>query len=293
MRVAFRVQALRLSVALNQLESRGIFLRAARWCRVFFARSGSTARRIESSTVAFLGSSSTAGKGQAFDWIAELSRRPENKRWRFDNFGVGGDLAFNALKRLPDVLACRPQIVVVWIGANDVLSLASTTVRRLFQIFKHLPSEPSPQWFRENLCEIVRRLKAADSVKIAICSLAPIGEDLSSEDSFQSKLNERMAEYSAIIKDVAYKESVSYIPIYEAMCAHIATAPPRAFTHFRFFPFYRDAFRALALRKHPDEIALLNGWHFHTDGIHLNSRGGMIVADLVQGFLKAQLAARS
>jgi hypothetical protein len=29
----------------------------------------------------------------------------------------------------------------------------------------------------------------------------------------------------------------------------------------------------------------MNGWRFHTDGIHLNSRGGIIVADLVQEFI--------
>ena len=53
--------------------------------------------------VACLGSSSTAGRGQAFDWIAELKRRPRNQRVRFHNFGVGGDLAYNALERLPKV----------------------------------------------------------------------------------------------------------------------------------------------------------------------------------------------
>ena len=34
-----------------------------------------------------------------------------------------------------------------------------------------------------------------------------------------------------------------------------------------------------------DEVAQLNGWQLHTDGVHLNSRGGMIVADLVQEFI--------
>jgi hypothetical protein len=29
----------------------------------------------------------------------------------------------------------------------------------------------------------------------------------------------------------------------------------------------------------------MNGWNFHTDGVHLNSRAGTIVADLVQAFL--------
>lgn len=241
---------------------------------------------IETITVAFLGSSSTAGKGQAFDWIAELSRRPENKRFRFHNFGVGGDLAFNALQRVPDVLACQPKLVVIWVGGNDVLALISTKVRRFFRIFKHLPTEPSPQWFRESLSALVRRLKATDSIEIAICSLPPIGEDLSSENSFQSNLNQRIGEYSAIIKEVAQEEDVGYVGMYEAMCAYLATSPRRAFTGFRFLRFYRDAFRVLVLRKSPDEIAFLNGWCFHTDGVHLNSRGGTIVADLVQGFLQ-------
>jgi hypothetical protein len=41
----------------------------------------------------------------------------------------------------------------------------------------------------------------------------------------------------------------------------------------------------LLLHKTPDEVAQLNGWKLHTDGVHLNSRGGMIVADLVQEFI--------
>jgi hypothetical protein len=52
--------------------------------------------------------------------------------------------------------------------------------------------------------------------------------------------------------------------------AQIVAAPGRAFTSFRFLPFYRDAFRVLVLGKSPDEVARLNGWRFHTDGVHLN-----------------------
>jgi len=69
------------------------------------------------------------------------------------------------------------------------------------------------------------------------------------------------------------------------MLAQIMAAPGRSCTSFRFLPFYRDAFRVLVLRKSPDEVAQLNGWRLHTDGVHLNSRGGMIVADLVQEFI--------
>ena len=235
--------------------------------------------------MACLGSSSTAGKGQAFDWIGELKKRPCNNRFRFHNFGVGGDLAYNALQRLPDVLACRPDKVVVWIGGNDVLALVSKKVGRFFRIAKHLRREPSPQWFRENVRAIAGCLKAETCATVALCSLPPIGEDPASANPFQTELNQRIEEYSEIIKETAQKTEAGYVALHETMLGHIQSSPGRAFTCFRFLPFYRDAFRALVLRKTPDDIAQMNGWRFHTDGVHLNSRGGMIVADLVQEFI--------
>lgn len=69
------------------------------------------------------------------------------------------------------------------------------------------------------------------------------------------------------------------------MPAQIRASPGRAFTSFRFFPFYRDAFRVVVLGKTPDEVAQLNGWRFHSDGTHLNRRGGIIAADLIQQFI--------
>jgi lysophospholipase L1-like esterase len=235
--------------------------------------------------VACLGSSSTAGKGQAFDFIGELKRRPSNASFDFRNFGVGGDLAYNALQRLPRVVASRPDKVVVWIGTNDVLSLVSPKVRRFFRISKHIPVEPSLEWFRENIQAIANRLKKETAASAAFCSLPPLGEDPMSAVTFQCALNRAIEQYSETIRDVALKEGVGYIPLHETMLAHIRTTPGRALTSFRFLPFYRDAFRGLVLRKTPDQVAQLNGWRFHSDGIHLNSRGGIIAADLIQQFI--------
>jgi lysophospholipase L1-like esterase len=49
--------------------------------------------------------------------------------------------------------------------------------------------------------------------------------------------------------------------------------------------FYRDVFQQLVLHKRHDEIGQLNGWSIHRDGIHLNSQGGKLLADLVQEVL--------
>lgn len=239
------------------------------------------------SIVACLGSSSTAGKGQAFNWINELQRRLGERHFVFRNFGRGGDLAYNALQRLPDVIASRPGRIVVLIGGNDVLALVSTKARTFFRISKWLPRDPSPEWFCEKLHEIVRRAKAGSSATIALCSLPPIGENPASENPFQRELTQRVEEFSSIIRRVAQEESAHYIAVHEAILAEIMKSPGRAFTRFGFLSFYRDAFRTMVMRKSPDEVARMNGWRFHTDGVHLNSRGGLIVADLVQNFLEA------
>lgn len=240
---------------------------------------------IDRKVVACIGSSSTAGKGQAFDWVGELSRRPRNSGFRFVNFGVGGDLAYNALHRLQDVVACHPDKVVIWVGSNDVLARVSSKAKRFYQLTKHLPAEPTSEWFRENIEAITCRLQEETSAGVAFCSLPPIGEDPDSTDPFQGELNQLLEKYSATIKDVTSQKDVGYIPLHEAMLAQIHTSSRRALTSFRFLPLYRDAFRTLILRRSPDEVARMNGWLFHTDGVHLNSRGGMIAADLIQEFI--------
>jgi len=247
---------------------------------------------VRNSVVACLGSSSTAGRGQAFDWIGALRMRRGNENYHFLNFGVGGDLAYNALQRLPDVIACHPDKIIVLVGGNDALALVSAKAKRFFRMAKHLPCEPSPEWLRTNLRAIARSLKAETSASIALCSLPPIGEDPESMNLFQREINRCVEEYSAIIRDVAREEKVDYIAVYESMQAQIQASPGKALTSFRFLPLYRDAFRALILHRSPDEIARMNGWLLHTDGVHLNSRGGIIIADLVQTFI-AQTGSRA
>jgi lysophospholipase L1-like esterase len=164
-----------------------------------------------------------------------MKRRPRNANYRFCNFGVGGDLSYNALRRVSDVLACGPDKVVVWVGANDVLMSVSDTVRRFFRVLKDLPAEPSPEWFRENISAIVDRLKNESSARVALCSLFPIGEAPASTNPFQSELNRCLEEYSAIIKSVATEQGVSYIPLHESMLAQIRASPGPAFNPFDFF----------------------------------------------------------
>jgi lysophospholipase L1-like esterase len=237
-------------------------------------------------TVACVGSSTAAAKG-TYRWIPELESRPRNGRFRFANFGVGGDLSFNTVRRVGRVAALRPDRVIILIGANDILASVFPNFRRIVRVWKGLPHEPTAQLFRENLCLITRRLRRETDARIALSSLAPVGEDPHSVDAVQSRLNELFAEYAAVIREVSAHEGTDYIGFYEAFRDELErskTAKP--FTRFSFPAFYRDYLvREMILRRSFDEISRINGWKFHIDGIHLNTRGGRILTEAVQPFL--------
>jgi lysophospholipase L1-like esterase len=240
----------------------------------------------EVETVACLGSSTTAAKG-TYNWIDELAKRPKNSRFRFVNFGVGGDLSFNIANRLDPVLRVAPDRVIVLIGTNDILASVFPNFRRFTRAWKHISHEPSPADFKTNLELITHRLQQTTHATIALSSLAPVGEALRSNDAVQSRLNDLVAAYNGIIADVSHRSSTYYIPFYELFRDQLArSSTSKPFTRFSFAVFYRDyLFREMILRRSFDQISQTNGWEFHIDGIHLNTKGGRILAEAIQQFL--------
>jgi lysophospholipase L1-like esterase len=237
-------------------------------------------------TVACLGSSTTASRG-TYKWIDELEKRPQNSRFRFANFGVGGDLSFNTVGALHRVIGVRPQRVVILIGANDVMASVFPNFRRFVRVVKRVSEEPSPARFEENLDFIVDRLQREANAKIGLSSLGPLGEDPKSDHPVQTRLNDLIATYNGVIRNVASTRRTHYIPFWESFEDRLLRAgTEKPFTHFSFASFYRDyLFREMVLRQSFDRIARINGWQFHVDGIHLNTQGGRILTEAVQQFL--------
>jgi lysophospholipase L1-like esterase len=219
--------------------------------------------------------------------MAELESRPQNSRFRFVNSGVGGDLSFNIVRRLRRVTSMQPDRVIILIGANDILASVFPNFRRIVRVWKGLPAEPTVQRFEENLRLITRRLRQETNARIALSSLAPVGEDPHSKDAVQARLNTLFAAYSEVIRDVSSREGTDYIEFYEAFQDQLARSQAaKPFTRFSFLSFYRDYLvREMILRRSFDEISRINGWEFHIDGIHLNTRGGRILTEAVQQFL--------
>ena len=241
---------------------------------------------VPNETVVCMGSSTTASRG-TYKWIDELQKRPQNKRFRFVNAGVGGDLSFNTIGLLDRVLASQPDRVIILIGTNDIMASVFPNFRRFVRVWKRFPEEPSPAQFEENLCFIVRKLQRGAIFRIGLSSLAPLGEDPYSRNPVQARLNDLISTYNDIIANVASNERTDYIPFNEAFQRQLARArTSKALTRFAFRSFYRDyVFREMILRQSFDEISRINGWEFHIDGIHLNSKGGRVLVEVVQHFL--------
>lgn len=236
-------------------------------------------------TVACLGASLTAGSVSA-DFVEMLGKRPALAGFRFINHGTNGDLAWNGLQRLDKVVAGAPDAVTILIGTNDVNATLSERNRLRYREFNCLPIEhPTLAWYEENLRAIVRRLQTETRARLALLSLAPIGEDFEHE-SFQ-----RIAVYNEAIRRVAKAAKIDYLPLHERMLGYLraheadrASLPPRLA--------YRDGLHNIgnAIALHAtglswNEVSHRNGLLLLTDGIHLNETAAGLIADLIEGWL--------
>ena len=235
-------------------------------------------------SVVCFGASLTAGT-VSFNYLDLLTERPALADFRFINHGVNGDLAWNGLQRLDKVIADRPDYVTILIGTNDVNATLSERNRLRYREFNHLPEDPTLEWYEANLRAIVTRLKTETMAKLAMLSLAVIGED------FEHEANRKLAHYNEAIRRVAADEAIAYLPLNEKMVAYLhdheadrATLPP----HLGYRDGLHNVGNAIALHATGlswDDVSRRNGLLVTTDTLHLNSIGAAMIADLIEGWL--------
>ena len=236
-------------------------------------------------TVACFGASLTAARVSA-DFLEILRVRPSLADFQFINRGVDGELAWNGLQRLDELIADQPDYVSILMGTNDVNANLSDRNRLRYLNFNHLPAEPTIEWYEENMRKIVSRLKSETTARISLMSLAVIGEDLEHEANVQ------VQRYNEVIRRIAHEEKIDYQPLFENMVTWLhaheadrASLPPRLE--------YKDGFtnigNAIALHASGmtwDQVAHRNGLQLTTDCLHLNTTGAILVANLIETWLK-------
>ena len=130
--------------------------------------------------VACAGDSISRGAVSA-NYVEMLERRFAADGYEFVNAGVNGQLAYNLLQRMDDVVACRPDVVTVLIGTNDVNATFSQAWEDSYRKEQKLPEKPTLAWYRLNVERIIDRLQAETDAKIALLDLPMLGEDLASD----------------------------------------------------------------------------------------------------------------
>jgi lysophospholipase L1-like esterase len=241
-----------------------------------FRRHGrvSTARTL----VVCTGDSITHGVMSA-DYLALLRGRLGEDGYQFVNAGINGNLAWNVLQRLDDVVGCRPDAVTLLVGTNDVLGTLGPAWETTYRRQQHIPVTPTLAWYVENLRAIIDRLLAETHARLAILDLPPLGEDLASE------INDRVREYNVALRKVAAEAGVEVLPLHDRLVALLPEdrTPPS-------FAGRRDLMgsalvRRLVLGRSWDEVSEAHGLAILTDHVHLNDRAAAVVAELIEGWL--------
>jgi len=199
------------------------------------------------------------------------------------NGGINSELAWNVVQRVNRALACRPDVVTVLIGANDALAAHDEASGRRYVRMVNLPRQPDLEWFEENLRELVRRLRERSQARIALMTLAPIGEDP------EAPIATLIGACNAIIARVAEDLDVELLPLHDRLLALLAESPGAP--QHRYVPGTRSMMRMVGagvlhyiLGMSWDRIADRRGMAATIDLVHLNDRAGTVVADLVEGF---------
>ncbi len=161
----------------------------------------------KSPRIAFLGDSLTHGR------IGENFVKMLQKRFTqtvIINAGGNSDVSDSALKRIDQLIPCRPHLTYVLIGTNDIKTTLSEQNMKMYMKTQKLNNKIDKHSYERNLEAIVKQLKHIGS-DVVLISPPTITETVDSEPF------RRSTEFAKITKKVADKLSTDYIPFNETM----------------------------------------------------------------------------
>ncbi len=235
---------------------------------------------IAKTTLVCVGDSNTHGN-VSYNWVDDLVAIYPN--FQILNAGVNADLTGTLLRRLDDTIACKPDLISLLIGTNDIQSTMSQTQEKRYRQMKKIDQNEVVNFgsFCENFSKIIYRLKTETNAQIAVLSLPILSENLNHE------ANKKGDQYSDFIKQVATQQNLTYLPLRETQKAYLQQNPSQSKYS------YEDTFkimnfsilRNIFLKQSWDEISTKHGLALTPDNIHQNSVSGKMIVDLVKSFI--------
>ena len=118
-------------------------------------------------------------------------------QFEFIGAGIGGNKVYDLYLRLEDdVLSKNPDVVIIYVGVNDVWHKRS------------YGTGTDADKFEKFYTALIKKLKAKN-IKVALCTPAAIGE----RTDFSNELDGDLNNYSNIIRDLASKNNLPLIDL--------------------------------------------------------------------------------
>ncbi|MHA2203314.1 MAG: SGNH/GDSL hydrolase family protein [Candidatus Hodarchaeales archaeon] len=237
----------------------------------------------EKKVIVLIGDSITHGR-ICEDYTKIVSSRLNPDHYWFVNAGINGDLTFNVLLRIIDVIQCKPDFITILLGTNDANGSLSKESAARYEKNKKVPRDPNfweEDRFKEDLGKIILELKLKTKAKIAVISIPPLGERM---ETIPFK---RSFKYSNVIKDVAKEYNVTYLPLNETITVFLGQNPTKSAIPFEKneITTVKAVFWHYILRRSWETISKINGFQLLTDHIHPNTTGATMIADLIEEFI--------
>lgn len=232
-----------------------------------------------SKVVVCLGDSLTEGNA-GFDYVHELASRLEPWGYTVLNAGINSELAWNVLQRVDQVVRIEPAYVVLLIGTNDARACESEWAARRYERRCKLPQTPDERFFRESYVELLDALGESPCTQTIAVTLPPLGE------ARGGPIDDHVERLNAIIETEARARGLSCVPLHratiEALAIGEAKQPPAYDARRSQRLIIRSVILRYVLGWDWDRIAERHGMMLLTDMIHLDGRGGRILAGLVE-----------
>jgi len=105
------------------------------------------------------------------NYVGLLDARFTAEGYQFVNAGTDGNLAWNVMQRLDEVIACQPDVVMLLIGTNDVIGTIDQRWEAMYRRRQKIPRTPTLDWCQECVDAILTRLQSDTSARIALLDL--------------------------------------------------------------------------------------------------------------------------
>lgn len=154
--------------------------------------------------VVFFGDSLTQAGVNPGGYIDRLKKTMPADQFDLIGAGIGGNKIYDLFLRMDDdVLAKQPDVVVIWVGVNDVWHKATSG------------TGTDPDKFVKFYEAVVKKFQAAN-VRVVLCTPAAIGEKTDMTNQQDGDLNQ----YSQFIRDLAKKYNLPLVDLRRAFLEH-------------------------------------------------------------------------